>query len=66
MAQYKPYEYDGDTYLIPYGIWPMFIDKVESLSEDDRCDYLEKFERLEGKPFIIVLEDDLENYCNGA
>lgn len=68
MAQYKLYDdEDGHTYLIPYGIYSLFCDKVGQFEAEDDVDglnnYLENFERLEGKPYVVFLEEDLEkNY----
>lgn len=68
MAQYKLYnDEDGHTYLIPYGIYSLFCDKVDKFEEaedlEGLADYLENFERLEGKPYVVFLEEDLEkNY----
>lgn len=65
MAQYKLYnDDDGHTYMIPYGIWQMFCDRVEAFEKkkdfDGLCNYLDNFERLEGQPYVIFLEEDLE------
>lgn len=65
MAQYKLYkDDDGHEYLIPYGIWHLFCERVEAYEENEDLDglsnYLESFDRLEGKPYVIFLEEDLE------
>lgn len=68
MAQYKLYDdEDGHTYLIPYGIYSLFCAKVEKFEAEEDTeglnDYLDNFERLEGKPYVVFLEEDLEkNY----
>ena len=63
MAQYKLYnDGDGHEYLIPYGIWSLFLAKLERLGddEDEVANYLDNFQTLEGREYVIFLEEDLE------
>lgn len=71
MCQYKLYDDgDGHTYLIPDGIYPMFKDRIADIesreAEDELEEYLSNFEQLEGKEFVVILDSDLEKYCNRA
>ena len=63
MAQYKIYnDGDGHEYLIPYGIWSLFLERLRSFDGDEcvTANYLENFETLEGREYVVFLEEDLE------
>ena len=66
MSQYKIHnDGDGHEYLIPYGIWSLFQDRLKKLGDDEDAiaNYLDNFETLEGREYVIFLEEDLKkNY----